>query len=176
MPVNSSQTSLNNNNKVLVSVGSIAEDIIREELCIADGDVIDVNDSNPIIRLFGTLAVSEDLIEVQTNIIKYNQGSAGLFRFLGALLNAGETILQASREQVGEAFGYLYKKLSAEAKEAATNNRKNKGFRNIGVPVIPVASQKFITRLFAEPEFLYKTLVDFYFPNLSPFFVQKDRP
>ena len=168
MTVNSFQASQNNKNKVLLSVGSLAEDIIREELCIDEGDVIDVNDANPIIRLFGTLANSADLIEVQTNIIKYNQGSAGLFRFLGALLTAGEEILRASRDQVGEAFGYLYKKLSAEAKEAATNNRKNKGLRNIGVPVIPVASQKFITRVFTDPEFLYKTLVDFYFPNLSP--------
>ena len=138
MTANSAQANHGNTNKVLVSVGSLAEDIIREELRLEDGDVIGVDDENPIIRLFGTLAISDDLIEVQTNIIRYNQGSAGLFRFLGALLNAGEVILASSREQVGQAFGYLYKKLSAEAKEAATNNRKNKGLRNIGVPVIPV--------------------------------------
>ncbi len=142
------------------------EENIAAQLHVTDGDVIEDN-GNPILKLIAELTQSDDFRKAQRTIISYESGDSHLFRSMGKLLIIGETIVDSSMEFVSTAFNYLKEKLTNEAKNAKEGKRANRGIKNIGVPTIPVVDQRFFKRLMTEPDYLYKTLVDFHFPNLS---------
>ncbi|MEI7606980.1 MAG: hypothetical protein WCJ64_06320 [Rhodospirillaceae bacterium] len=143
------------------------EESIREELRLDDGEDIEVN-GNPILALISELAASDDLLRTQRTIIAYESGDGPLFRTLGGILNIGERIVEADLETIKTAFTYLRAKLVDEMKNSTDEKRPNRGIRNIGVPTMPVADQKFFKRMKEDALFVYKTLVTFYFPSLSP--------
>ena len=143
------------------------EESIREELRLDDGEDIEVN-GNPILALISELAASDDLLRTQRTIIAYESGDGPLFRTLGGILNIGERIMEAELETIKTAFTYLRAKLVDEVKNSTDEKRPNRGIKNIGVPTMPVADQKFFKRMKEDALFVYKTLVTFYFPSLSP--------
>jgi len=142
------------------------EATISEELRLDVGSTIIDND-NPVLKMMAELAASDDLLKTQRTIISYETGDGPLFRFLSKLLVVGEVIISSDPSVVAGAFKHLRKQLADEAKLARDEKRINKGLKGIGVPTIPVADQKFFKRLMDDSYFLYKTLVVFYFPNLS---------
>ena len=143
------------------------EENIKEQLRLDIGDIIEDNE-NPILITMAKLANSPDLLKTQRTIISYESGDGPLFRFLGHLLALGETILTSEIETIKAAFNYLREKFVNEAKHAKEEGRKNRGLKNIGVPTIPVPDQRFFRKMKEDSYFIYKTIVNFYFPNLAP--------
>ncbi|MEI8397071.1 MAG: hypothetical protein WCF85_20285 [Rhodospirillaceae bacterium] len=146
----------------------IVQSYMSDQLRLEDGYELSDTLDNPILAEISDLAKSSDLAATQRTIIAYETGDAPLFRFLGRLLKLGELILASDQKVVEDAFGHLRGRLvDEEKKEKVDKTYRNPGIKNIGVPTIPVADQKFYKRLREDSEFLYKTLVNFYFPNAS---------
>ena len=143
-----------------------AEENISDELRINIGDIIEDND-NPILTRMALLAKSDDLLRAQRTIIAYESGDGPLFRTLGELLTLGEFILNIEMDTVTTAFKYLREKLVNEKKASKSEARPNRGLKNIGVSMLPITDQRFFKRLREDSTFLYRVLVNFYFPKLS---------
>lgn len=140
---------------------------VSDELRLVDGIDIEAN-GNPILEAMATLARSEDLINTQKNIVVYETGDVSLYRTLHQMLNIGELIMRSDAETLKVAFCYLSEATSSEGSRLTSNEgRRYNGFRNIGMASIPAADQRFFKRMKGDSLFVYKTLINFYFPNVS---------
>ena len=143
------------------------ERAVSDELRLADGIDIEAN-GNPILEAMAALARSEDLINTQKTIVVYETGDVSLYRSLHRMLNIGELIMRSDAETLKVAFCYLSEATSSEGGSLTHNNgSRYNGFRNIGMASVPAADQRFFKRIKDDALFVYKTLINFYFPNVS---------
>ncbi len=140
---------------------------VGDELRLLDGNEIN-DEGNEILREFARIANSDDLISTQKTILSYEIGDAPLYRFLNSVLFLGEKIRSTDTATVDKAFEVLRITVVDEEKKCKDDKgRRNPGIKNIGVPKIPVADQKFFNRIRADSLFLFKTLINFYLPNAA---------
>ena len=166
-------TEANLNGNASKDVGLPEEDIITEsavidDLRLEDGDELVDEIGSPILAELSRLANSPDLLATQRTILAYQKGDAHLFRFLKMVLDVGELIISSDTDEVLKAFSFLREKITDKNDRCKEDKgRRNTGIKNIGVPSVPIADQKFAKRVKEDSAFLYKTLVNFYFPNVS---------
>ena len=135
---------------------------------LEDGTELHDDIGNPILAELSRLANCSDLIATQRTIIAYETGDAPLFRFLDLVRKAGQLILNSDNADIEAAFSHLQKTLSVgNGKTRRKTPQIVANIKNIGIPIIPSVDSKFIGRVKSDALYLYKVLINFYFPNVS---------
>ncbi len=147
------------------------EDIIvtrhLDTVLAADGLPLNPNAPDPFIAAIASLSLSPDFLTTQLSIYAYETGNSPLYRFLNGLLNLGEQIKRMNDADLKVSLGNFRAIITNEDALAKTENRKPRGFQNIGSVSIPIINDKYIELIRREPVEVFKLLTRIFFPNAS---------
>ena len=132
------------------------DDDFNTKICIKGdkAEIIDSDDANLIVRGIGEVVNSEDMIEAQLGIHRYETGFLPLYRTLNRIINLAMTVEDADNEVLMAAFKDIKKKID-----------DGNGIRNIGKPKLSKIDEEYVAKLKAEP---CRHLLSFLFPNADP--------
>ena len=126
------------------------EDIIvtkhQEAVFASEGIELNPNTQYPLIAEIAALAYSPDLIQTQLSIYAYETGNTSLYRVLNSVLIIGDHIKAYSDADIKAALGNFKQIITDEEAAAKAENRKPRGFKNLGAVSLPIINDKFITQ------------------------------